>query len=132
MVGAVAHEQVPQWLGAADVACMPSLREGHPNAAMEALACGRPLVAGAVGALPAMVTQQCGLLVLAGEVDSLSGARAAALCRPWDAAAIAVCVQGASWQEAADRYLRTCARAIADTTNESLIGDPSDGYARRR
>ena len=47
-VGAVPHARVATWLGAATIVCMPSLREGHPNAAMEALSSGRPLVASAV------------------------------------------------------------------------------------
>ncbi len=41
---AVAPADVPRWLRACDVACLVSLREGFGLAAIEALACRRPIV----------------------------------------------------------------------------------------
>ena len=42
--GSVEPAEVPRWLRAADVACLVSEREGFGLAAIEALACGRPVV----------------------------------------------------------------------------------------
>ena len=42
--GAVPPAEVPRWLRACDVACLVSLREGFGLAAIEALACRRPIV----------------------------------------------------------------------------------------
>lgn len=103
-VGAVPHERVALWLGAASVVCMPSLREGHPNAAMEALSSGRALVASAVGALQGMVDAEVGALVPPGDPTALAAALAAALGREWDPARIAGRVRDASWARAARTY----------------------------
>jgi glycosyltransferase involved in cell wall biosynthesis len=48
----VPHPDVPVWMAAADVVCLPSWGEGLPNVVREAHACGRPVVAAAVGGIP--------------------------------------------------------------------------------
>lgn len=42
--------------------CMPSLWEGYGLAAVEALACGKPVYASPVGGLPSIVNNECGML----------------------------------------------------------------------
>lgn len=115
LVGPVTHDQVPLWLGAADLVCMPSHSEGHPNAAMEALASGRPLVASAVGALPRMLPPHCGQLVSPGQPSQLADALFQALHSDWNEAEIAAQVQDQSWPACASRYLdlfrRSCPTA---------------------
>ena len=51
----VAHHAVPQWMNAADVVLLTSRHEGDPKVIKEALACGRPIVATAVGSVPELL-----------------------------------------------------------------------------
>lgn len=115
LVGAVPHEQVALWIGAGNVSCLPSLREGHPNAAMEALASGRPLVASRVGALPGMIQPATGLLVEPGDAGALARALITALGAVWSDEAISASVRDGSWQRAAREYLRVYGDALRNT-----------------
>jgi glycosyltransferase involved in cell wall biosynthesis len=59
----------------ANLAVLSSLSEGSPNALLEAMAAGVPVVATNVGGIPEIVTnQENALLVAPGDVDSMSAA----------------------------------------------------------
>jgi glycosyltransferase involved in cell wall biosynthesis len=80
--GSVEPADVPRWLRAADVACLVSEREGFGLAAIEALACGRPVVvARSVPASTAVTDGVTGALCDAYDVTGMATAlvRAAAL-----------------------------------------------------
>lgn len=57
-----------------DVFVHPSFTEGTPNAVIEAMAHGLPVVATAVGGLPDFVTEEVGLLVPPGDTHALGEA----------------------------------------------------------
>jgi len=86
--GPACSARVARWLAAADLFCLPSHSEGCPNVVVEALACGRPVVATSVGGIPEMVDGASGMLVPPGDVDSLATAIQQALARSWDAESI--------------------------------------------
>jgi glycosyltransferase involved in cell wall biosynthesis len=88
LLGSIAHERVPELLAAADVLCQPSLVEPFGQAALEALACGRNVVATRVGGPPEFVPAAAGVLVEPGDEDALVDAlrTAAALPTPNPAA----------------------------------------------
>ena len=119
LAGAVPHAMVATWMTAADVIAMPSRREGHPNAAMEALACGRPLVASQAGALTELVTASRGLTVPPADAAALSAALATALTHNWDHAAIAASMREESWSRAAASYYRVLERAATSRIPDS-------------
>lgn len=69
------HDEVPSWLCAADCVVLPSLSEGLPTIAVEAMMCRAPLVATAVGGTPEVVKDgETGLLVPPRDPASLATA----------------------------------------------------------
>jgi glycosyltransferase involved in cell wall biosynthesis len=77
-VGAVPHDEVVHWLNAADVGCQPSLVEPFGLATLEAMACGRSVVATRVGGPPEFVPPGAGVLVDPEDEDALVDALEAA------------------------------------------------------
>ncbi|MHB8510996.1 MAG: glycosyltransferase [Actinomycetota bacterium] len=73
--GPAAPEQVVTWLQAADVVAAPSLREPLGVAALEALACGVPVVASNTGGLAEIIEHdRTGLLYEPGNAQALAEA----------------------------------------------------------
>lgn len=69
------RSDVPSLLQAADVVALPSLSEGLPLALLEAMACGRPVVATPVGGVPEVLDDgSTGLLVPPGDAPALAKA----------------------------------------------------------
>ncbi len=74
-VGYIDRLSLPDWYRAADVACLPSLFEGFPLSAAEAMACGTPIVASRAGGTEDVVREfGRGLLTPARDSQALSKA----------------------------------------------------------
>ena len=78
-VGARPHAEMPELLGSGDLAIFPSLMEATSVAALEAMACGLPVVATAVGGLAEIVDEEVGTLVPPADPDALARAVATLL-----------------------------------------------------
>jgi teichuronic acid biosynthesis glycosyltransferase TuaC len=75
MTGGVPHGKVSGWLNAADIFVLPTYSEGLPNALLEAIACGLPVVATRAGGIPEVVEDgKSGILINPRDCDSLSAA----------------------------------------------------------
>jgi glycosyltransferase involved in cell wall biosynthesis len=74
-VGALPRSAMPAFWAAVDIAVVPSLYEPFGLVALEALACGVPVVAAGVGGLKEIVVDgECGLLVPPGDAAALARA----------------------------------------------------------
>jgi glycosyltransferase involved in cell wall biosynthesis len=85
---ACAFDDVAVWMAASDLVTLPSYMEGCPNVVLEALACGRPVVATKVGGIPEILSSTCGELVPPQDSAALAQALASVLNRSWEAEAI--------------------------------------------
>ncbi|MEI6084991.1 MAG: glycosyltransferase [Verrucomicrobiota bacterium] len=95
--------EVPTEMARADLLCLPSHMEGVPNAALEAFACGLPVVATRVGGIPEIVTEQTGLLAEPQNPTSFADALTRALRTKWDSAAIRRHATQFDWNVNAER-----------------------------
>lgn len=93
------HGEIPAWMAAADVVCLPSYREGCPNVVLEALAAGRPVVASRVGGVPELVSDATGVLIPPGDPDALSRGLDRALTRSWEPEGLRASVDCLSWSK---------------------------------
>jgi glycosyltransferase involved in cell wall biosynthesis len=97
-VGPRPHDEIPVWMNASDVLCLPSLNEGLPNVALEAMACGLPVVASRVGGVPEVVRDAVnGFMVPPSNPNALAEALRRALATKWDQDAIRKSVARFDW-----------------------------------
>ncbi len=111
LIGARPHAEIPDWIAAADLLCLPSHREGCPNVVLEALACGRPVVASNVGAVPDFVDAHRGVVVEPQQPAQLAAALRDVTARDWDAARVRSRVAGLSWEDNAHALYKELTRA---------------------
>ena len=109
--GACSSQGVAQWLAAANVLALPSYNEGYPNVVIEALSCGRPVIATNVGGILELVNEESGILIPPRDSRALAGAIETAMDRRWDEHSISEQFRR-GWDEVADELLRICELAL--------------------
>ena len=108
-------ERVAAWMQACDVFCLPSHTEGYPNVLVEALACGRPVVATPVGGAVEIVDERNGILTPVADIPRLTAALEAALAREWSETQLAARFSR-SWDDVARETLKACESALSHAT----------------
>jgi len=110
------QEELVWWYSAADVFALLSAREGSPNVLLEALACGTPAVATAVGGIAETLDRpDLGILLAERSAEAASFAITQALARDWDRAAIRKRLEGRTWKARAEQVAAIWERASLET-----------------
>jgi glycosyltransferase involved in cell wall biosynthesis len=119
-VGARPHDEIPLWMNASDVLCLPSLNEGLPNILLEAMACGLPVVASRVGGVPEIVREGVnGLLGPPADAEELTNALRRALAMKWDREVILSSVSQFDWDVNARSVVAALQHAIGGSRPNS-------------
>ena len=113
VAGARPHDEIPVWLNASDLLCLPSHSEGCPNVVLEAMACGTPVVATRVGQIPGLLDPSRGVLVRPGDIASLSEGLRRGLALPAPPLQDADNAPWASWRDNARAVHRLLDAAVA-------------------
>jgi len=113
-MGKQPYGDIPYWINACDIFCLPSISEGCPNVVIEALSCGKPVVATNVGGIPELVTsKEFGLLVTSKDPNALAKAFHHVFKEDWEHHKIAELIRSNSWAENA-RKLNGIVRSSVD------------------
>ena len=100
---------------AADALVLSSAREGWPNVLLEAMACGTPVVAAAVGGVREIVTEPiAGTVVEAPDAASLARAASDLLVSPPERAAVRRYAERFGWDEVVRGQLALFRSALAE------------------
>lgn len=106
--------EVALWMAACQALVLPSWAEGTPNVVIEALACGRRVVATRVGGTADLVTgPDLGELVPAHRPDLLADALGRAADRRYSPYAVARAGARCSWSDSAGQLERSLRAALA-------------------
>jgi len=129
-VSGIDDQELAALLGSAEVAAVPSRYEGFSLPAVEAMACGTPLVASRAGALPEVIGAdgECGLLVEPGDSEALAGALATLLADAqrrgrMGAAGRARVLRRYSWAAVAAQTAESYAATLAQRDPRRLVPD---------
>ncbi|MBI4181176.1 MAG: glycosyltransferase [Chloroflexi bacterium] len=117
--GLIKHEQTPYFYSAADVCVIPSYYESFGLVALEALACGTPVVATDVGNLKSIIRQgETGYVVSDNTPRHLADKIALLLSQPSpdrdSIATIRASVSQFSWSNIAEAIVRECRLVLAN------------------
>lgn len=104
LVGSKPHDEIPLWMNACDVFILPSLSESFGIVQIEAMACGKPIVATLNGGSEEIIiNEKLGILVEPKDIDELAKAILMALSNKWDSMYIIEYAKLFTWEKIAAR-----------------------------
>jgi teichuronic acid biosynthesis glycosyltransferase TuaC len=121
LVGAQPHHSIPEWIAACDLLALPSWAEGLPNVVLEALACGRRVVASSVGGIPDVVDRPLlGQLVPPQQPEALAAALVEAVHTPYDPEEVSSELKVPDWEGSAQALHQSLLAALEDRARDTL------------
>ncbi len=107
LAGGKPHDEIPLWMNACDLFVLPSLRESFGVVQIEAMACGKPIVATRNGGSEEIViSEEYGLLVEPADSEDLAEKIPVALDREWDRETILAYVERFAWENIAKDIIK--------------------------
>ncbi|HSS80530.1 MAG TPA: glycosyltransferase, partial [Gaiellaceae bacterium] len=114
LVGSIEHDEVPARIAAAHVVCQPSLIEPFGQATLEAMACGRSVVATRTGGPPEFVPSEAGVLVDPLDVEGMADALRVTAAMPCPNPAARAAAEAHDVRKQAERVEAILERAAAE------------------
>lgn len=115
VMGSQPFETMATWMAACDLLVLPSWNEGTPNVLLEALACGRRVLATRVGGVPDVVSSpELGEMVEAKDVAGLAKALLSQYSQTYVPAEIAERGARGDWRDSASHLMSVLSGAISD------------------
>jgi glycosyltransferase involved in cell wall biosynthesis len=115
VAGTARHDEIPARIAQARVVCQPSLIEPFGQALLEAMACGRSVVATRIGGPPEFVPPDAGVLVDPLDVEALADSLRAAAALPSPNPAARTAAEAHDVREQARRVEQVLERAAAES-----------------
>ncbi len=100
--GGKPHHQIPDWLNSCDLFILPSLQESYGTVQVEAMACGKPVIATKNGGSEWIInSDKYGILVEPSNSEDLADKILVSLDRNWDKEAILKYAEQFNWNKIA-------------------------------
>jgi len=107
LVGGKPHDEIPLWMNACDVFVLPSLRESFGVVQIEALACGKPVIATRNGGSEEIITSdKYGLLIEPTDPEELAKKILMGLDMEWNRDAILSYAERFTWEKISKEILQ--------------------------
>lgn len=115
LVGSKPHDEIPMWMNACDVFVLPSLSESFGIVQIEAMACGKPVVATKNGGSEEIVIEdKLGILVEPKDPEGLLQAILVALEVEWDAEYIREYSKQFAWERIAEKIVKVYEEVLSE------------------
>lgn len=115
LVGGMIHDEIPIWMNACDIFVLPSLSESFGVVQIEAMACGKPVVATYNGGSEEIITSEdYGLLCESANSEELAEKILLALDKKWDKDEILNYAKKFLWKDIAKEIVRVCDEVMKD------------------
>lgn len=120
-LGSISHQQVADEIRASRFVVLPSYAEGVPNILLEAMACGKPVVATNVGGIPEIVSEQTSILVPPQTIEPLTQALQNAWQRNWSSPQIAEHAKQFDWSKNIQQVEQVIQKALNKDEDKSVV-----------
>jgi glycosyltransferase involved in cell wall biosynthesis len=130
LLGEIPHNQVTYWYNACDIFVLPSLSESFGIVQLEAMGCGKPVVATYNGGSEEIITsEEHGLLCQVANPKDLAEKMLIALDKKWDSEKIIEYAQSFTWHANAEKTLQVYEHVLGNRHQQSASEQINLGHS---